>query len=71
MRIRRLRTRIIVFFVALLAVVQIAALVLGERATLHLWRAADAFVSRDYRERVHGGPHLRPHGTGAVVRPWN
>ena len=35
MRIRRLRTRIIVFFVALLAVVQIAALVLVNVANTH------------------------------------
>jgi hypothetical protein len=35
MRIRRLRTRIIMFFVALLAVVQIAALVLVNVANKH------------------------------------
>jgi diguanylate cyclase (GGDEF)-like protein len=51
MRIRRLRTRIIVFFVALFAVVQIAALVLVNVANTHNARAR-AEADLDVGERV-------------------
>jgi adenylate cyclase len=51
MRIRRLRTRIIVFFVALLAVVQIAALVLVNVANTHNAHAR-AEADLDVGERV-------------------
>jgi hypothetical protein len=51
MRIRRLRTRIIVFFVALPAVVQIAALVLVNVANTHNAHAR-AEADLDVGERV-------------------
>lgn len=51
MRIRRLRTRIIVFFVALLAVVQLAALVLVNVANTHSAHAK-AEADLDVGERV-------------------